>query len=572
MRTVRRADCRRKRAINAAACLALVLLSCLLVASGAQAQTCPAPVANCSPTGAPVAPSSNHHYFVYNGQTVPLLGMSYENICHICLLPTQFASQYCSLTNYPTVFSTLNGNKNNIIRLVAIFNSSPGFHLQGSPFPHEQPFVWNGSRWDLSQPIDSTWLKDIEAVVCSAYSNGIIVEVTLFDPWDPAWAHSPFNPVNTLNSNQGFTADQYFASFDNPTANPPTDSNSQNIQARTWQKGALTAVVNQLKKYPNIIWQIANEPDFNIPGNVPIANVVAWEKAMAQAVQASDNTHMIMINGHSSGSFAWNISGATIESAHYTQVNSPGLEGAIGLMRDSTYNAQKLAVALGFDENQSVPSDQYGFRTTDDVRAEAWEFVMDAGGLFNGYSYNMSTPSQNVSKQLKFLYNQLTLTSIGGVNVAMDFNSMLQTSCGSGYWCTLAPTPTWGTRDLSPGCSSLTQNIYWSTMSSSHAEVLYIHHGVPMSQRVNGPAVFDGYSETSCGDGSTSGYQTTLQFTVPVTGCWNLQWVEPKTGVVRASRWYGATAGQVFTSVDKPYYTDDAAVFLRFGYSGPCGA
>ena len=570
MRTARRADCRKKRATNAAARFAVVLFSWLMVAPEGQAQTCPSPVPSCSPTGSPVAPSSNHHYFVYNGQIAPLLGMSYENICHICLLPTQFASLYCSLTNYPTVFSTIHNNKNNIIRLVAIFNSSPGLHLQGSPFPHEQPFVWNGTRWDLSQPIDPIWLRNIEAVVCSAYSNGIVVQVTLFDPWDPPWAQSPFNPVNTLNSNQGFTADQYFASFDNPSLG--TDTQTQNVQARTWQKGALTAVVNQLKKYPNVIWQIANEPDLNIPGNVPIANVVAWEKAMAQVVQANDNTHMIMINGHSSGSFAWNVPGATIESAHYTQINTtPGLEGAIGLMRDSTYNAQKLTVALGFDENQSVPSDQFTFRTTDDVRAEAWEFVMAAGGLFNAYSYNMSTPSLSLSTQLKVLYNELTLTSIDGVNVAMDFNSMQQTTCGPGHWC--MGVPTWGTPDTSQGCGSpLVQNTYWSTMSSNHTQVLYIHHGIPMSQRLNGPAVFDGYSETPCGDGVNKGYQTALQFTVPITGCWNLQWVEPKTGVVRASRWYGATAGQVFASVDKPYYTDDAAVFLRFGYSGPCGA
>jgi len=555
--------------------LAALLFTCLMPAAAAQAQTCTNPVPNCSPTGAPVAPSANHHYFVYNGQTVPLLGMSYENICHICL-PSPYNNDYCSLTSFDQpVFSTLQANKNNIVRLVAIFNSSPGFHLQGSPFPHEAPFVWSGSRWDLSQPVDPVWLSNIEAVVCSAYSRGIIVQVTLFDPWDPAWAHSPFNPVNTVNSNQGFTADQYFASFDNPTANPPTDSNSQNIQARIWQKGSMTALVNQIKRYPNIIWQIANEPDLNIPGNVPIANVVAWEKAMAQALQAADNTHMIMVNGHSNGSFAWNVPGATVESAHYTQIiNSPGLEGAIGLMRDSTYNAQKAAVALGFDENQSVPNTQFTSfsRVTDDVRAEAWEFILDSGGLFNAYSYKRSAPSLALSTQLKVLYNQLTLTMVGGVNVAMDFNSMQQTTCGQGHWCILTPTPTWGTRDMSPGCSGLNQNIYWSTMTSNHAQVLYIHHGVPMSSLSGGPTVFDGYSETACGDGQTTGYQTTLQFTVPVTGCWDLEWVDPATGNVLANRWYGATAGQVFTSVDKSFYIRDVAVFLRFGYSGPCGA
>ncbi|HEY8019999.1 MAG TPA: hypothetical protein VIH93_02800, partial [Thermoanaerobaculia bacterium] len=53
---------------------------------------------SCSPTGAPVALTSNHHYFVYKGATLPLLGMSYEYLCHIA--QPQRAAQYCALSNY----------------------------------------------------------------------------------------------------------------------------------------------------------------------------------------------------------------------------------------------------------------------------------------------------------------------------------------------------------------------------------------------------------------------------------------------------------------------------------------
>ncbi len=117
--------------------------------------------------------------------------------------------QYVNLTNYPTVFSTLHGNHNSIVRLIAIFNSSPGFHDQNNtaPFPHEAPFVWNGTKWDPTEPIDPTWLNNLEAVVCPAYGNDLVVQVTLFDPWNPSWNYSPFNPAMTANAS-GFTGQQ----------------------------------------------------------------------------------------------------------------------------------------------------------------------------------------------------------------------------------------------------------------------------------------------------------------------------------------------------------------------------
>src|SRR5205085_606019 len=164
------------------------------------------------------------------------------------------------------------------------------------------PFFWSGWQWNPSRAIDTMWVNNLQAVGCSAYNNGLIVQVTLFDPWDPAWANSPFNPANSVGLNQGFTSQQYFASFDQP---PPATADvlgDQNDIARGRQVAALTAVVNGLKAYPNIIWQIANEPDLNSPAAV--SNVAWWEATMAAKVRALDSTHLIMLNGHTASTFS----------------------------------------------------------------------------------------------------------------------------------------------------------------------------------------------------------------------------------------------------------------------------
>lgn len=532
------------------------------------------------------------------GQTGPLLGISYEYLPHVCLYSTvspQLVNQYVNLTNYSTVFSTLHGNHNNIVRLIAIFNSSPGFHDQNNtgPFPHEAPFVWNGTRWDPTQPIDPTWLNDLEAVVCSAYGNDLVVQVTLFDPWNPSWTYSPFNPAMTANSS-GFTGQQYFASFDAVT----TDMQAANKTARTNQEAALTAVVNRLKKYPNVIWQIANEPDFNTVGGLGvIPDVVVWEQAMAGIVRTLDPTHVIMVNGHYTGastcgtacaSFSWSVAeGAypTIESAHYTTVNKTSFVGAIALLRDTSAGvAGNIAgVAIGFDENQPVSSTNFPWRTVKDMRAEAWEFLMYTGGLFNAYTLDKTNQNSiSASTQLGTLYNILNTTSIGGISVAVNFNAMRQVTCGTGEWC--IGIGAWGQGETNAneiGClPQQAANIYWSTMSDfatsqPDASVLYIHHGVPMSQADQtppGPPINDGYYEVPCFTKAGSGYQTSLTVTLPKSNCYNVQWVEPDSGVVLSSQWYSSPFddGGVIP-LTSPLYSDDVVLLVRRQLSGLCG-
>ena len=545
--------------------------------------------------------ASNNHYFYagswasYGSQPLPLVGMSYEYLCHVSI-PGALGSQYCSLANFQTTFANLENNLNTVVRVNATFNSSPGIqdsnpNPQGQgfvPFQDEQIYPWFYSNpslgtiyWDLSQT-DQTFLNNLERVVCSAYQHGLVVEVTLFDPWNPTWASSPFNPSNTKpGAGQGFTGSstgQYFADMSTDT---PIN---QNGTTRGYQKAGVVQIVSRLRKYPNVIWEVANEPDLMAPG--PVANVVQWENTVVQWIQQNDSVppHLIMINGHSPApaSFAWAVQEATdrsfIETAHYTSIHSSPDEGAIDIMRDPNLAAYTSTWALGFSENRSVPDIlkingiyQIDVRKVDDVRAEAWEFVLGGGGLFNGYSYNMSytDPTRDPQVVSAELYQLMELLYAPGKRYwpLIDLNTAQPASCNkTGDWC--FGLPTWGQPDLNGtgGCAN-TANAYWSAISSANNYLIYIHHGTTLNAVYNGQAsvIYDGFHELPCGNGSNSGFLTPLEVSIPTTGCLQVVWLDPRTGTVLSNTTIPLTGGAPPVPVPTtPLYKDDVAVVLAY--------
>jgi hypothetical protein len=534
----------------------------IALSAAAHAVACPAP----GPLPeAPITLSGNSsstgpRYFSWQGSVLPLLGISYEYTCH--LAQPQRRDRYCTLENFDGVLADLQANRNNVIGLWTIFNHSPGTMAYGAPFQDEQPFVRVEGKWDLRR-IDETYLDNLERVVCAAYNRKIVVAVTLLDPWDGNWATSPFHPANTVaieDQPQGFTQRRFFLRFENDAGT--ADTSRQNIDARTAQKNAVAAIVSRLKKYPNVIWEVANEPDFipadspDLGGPVTAAQVLELEKAMIAVIQANDSKppHLIQVNGHSAGLFAWNVPGADIASAHYTEIKPPFL-GALQILREPSLASARSKLATAFNEGQSIPNVTAPpgsplQRGADDVRSEAWELAFLGGALFNAYSLDRSSPeSRSASVQLGVLADFLRSLDLGAVEPA---------SCnGAADWC--RGIPAWGASD--PGCGPA--NVYWSTLRSSQISALYIHHGLPRS-RIGG-GKFDGYKAAVCGDGTPgTGYQTPgFQFRVPRPGCWTLEWRDPKSGKTLAHRAYAISdASKTYSSADKPFYAHDVLIVL----------
>lgn len=548
-------------------CTVLALL--LSMAPAEAVISCPA---TGTPPGTPVAVSaSNPQYFTYKGILTPLVGMSHEYICHIPQPARD--SIYCTLASYPGVLGTLQTNKNNVIRLWTIFNHSPGTGPFGAPFTNEQPFMRSGGKWDLRSP-DNTYLANLEAVVCAAYNKDIVVEVSLLDPWDGDWTTGPFNPANTVSYvdpndatkmvTPGFSQEHHFISYENPATK--TDSTSAAKEARKHQKRAIEDVVNRLKKYPNIIWEVANEPDY-IGGGATPQSVADFEKDMIAVIRAKDTAHPIMVNGHTDDpvngtTFAWTMTNAKAASLHYTRHTSSTLYGAIELQRTAAYDAARANMPLAFNENRFVSGTA---RTADAVRSEAWEFMLNEGGMFDAYSIDRSAPAaQNASAQLAALHDFLIAPAVPAAvpTYISNLATVQKTSCnGASDWC--KGLPAYGTSDT--GACMQTANAYWATMKSNTDLALYIHHATQMS------GTFGGYAAKPCGDGTPgNGYSTSsLQYRVPQAGCWSVVWIDPATGTKLAGGIVNLPANTWLTPSSFPYYRHDIA-FLATFVGGSC--
>ena len=338
----------------------------------AQTEPVSAPFSCPNVVGSPIQLSPSKHYLLPYGKPATFLGgQSYEYLCHIP--QPERKSTYCTFdptststgpsANYKDRFSAMQQHKNNVIRIETMFNHSPGWETKcnnpnanppvtlcfesGSPccgevFVDEQPFRYvcenNASghckrKWDITNrdaagkiQLNKNYLDHLDQVVCDAYSKNIVVEVSLFNVWDGHWETSPFNPVNSVSGKtQGFTAQKYFMSF---SAAGQQDTPA-NLDARLAQRAAVEAVIHRLQKYPNVIWEVANEPDF-IPDPSPTpAEVVTWQQWVIGLIVQNDQTdpahpqpkaaHLIEIEGHTDATIIAppaRFARASVEAAH----------------------------------------------------------------------------------------------------------------------------------------------------------------------------------------------------------------------------------------------------------------
>ena len=531
-----------------------LLLSCSL--AHAQAPSCaddPAAIA-------PIAPSSNPKYLAYKGSTIALVGISHEYLCHV-LQPARDGA-YCTLASYPAVFSDLQAKKNNVIRLWTVFHHSPGRELfEGAPpFANEQPFKHADGKWDLNVQdnpdvnrtnLDVAYFDNLESVVREAFCKGIVVEVTLLDPWDGDWTKGPFHPANTAGGT-GFSERRLFMSYEDLAAKK--DVSAQNLAARNAQRVAVVNVVRRLKKYPNVLFEVANEPDF-IPSGAGVtpAQVADLQKTVVGWIQASDNppprNHLIMVNGHQSGAFAWDVPGTAVASAHYAHIGDDRY-GAIEQMRAGSLAAARASHAMAFNENKALGIAGAEFPVdADDVRSEAWEHAFHGGAIFDAFSVNRSDPQAVAATAQLGILRQLL--SGDGADSLKSLHETQPASCNrSTDWC--KGLPDWGADDRTCAADG---KLYWATLKSDSQYALYLHHGA-LEHRPGAASSLLRYDARVCG-ADPAGYQNpAFQMQVFQSGCWRVSWIDPKSGAVLRTSTFTATTGQWYAEAPPPYKHD----------------
>jgi len=551
-------------------------LQCLVLATLAYACLAVAPAHATNP----ITLDTNPHYLNYNSQTTVLAGMSGDDLPHV--LRPDLKDTFCTFDvvnqttgqrSYQRCSFRLQAFGLNKMQLWISLNSSSGLERLTPPAPYqdEQPFTYSAPLWNLNS-YNSTYFSNLNAVITDALSRNpnIIVEVVLFDPWNGYHDNpstSPWSPGRNTGFNGNgntvdFTQNRYMVSYEHGSGNPDggTDSTPSIQNARILQQRLVAQVVHALKGFPNIYYEIANEPDL-VPANSQTPPdtmaMINWHNFIARTIAANDSNppHLIAVNMMTQN--ALNLaslfdSNIKIVNGHYVElINSPSSTitfGALPLI-ENYWNGPNgsLALTFGFNESRSVP-----IPVIVGARAEAWEFMLNEGSVYDNYNVNFIDPgSAAVRGYLGRLLTFLQPISLTNINWRQNGSS-------PGWAGGLSASGTQTAEDQPTG------KTYWGAIQHpNHSYALYLHHScltTILNQHRYKPVC------------SSAGYQETLQLvpgknTGSVT--YKVDWITPDQDAPVCSQVI-SWAGTGFVQVTSPKYPFDLALRLTLCSGSSC--
>jgi hypothetical protein len=223
-----------------------------------------------------------------------------------------------------------------------------------------------------------------------AEKNNIIVELALFCPFyeDMQWNISPMKVENNVNGLG--TVDR--------TMVYTLDAHGGLLEI---QEGLVRKIVNELKGFSNIIYEICNEPYF---GGV----TMEWQHRMADLIREEESalgiTHLISQN---------------IENGS-ALIKSPHEDVSVFNFH---YANPPVTVGMNYHLNKVIGDNETGFDGNIDstYRKEGWQFIMAGGALYNNLDYSFTVNHEDgtftypstqpgggsaaLRKQLKYLKN-----------------------------------------------------------------------------------------------------------------------------------------------------------------------
>lgn len=529
----------------------------------------------------------NPQYFHYAGKTTPLVGYSPEYICHLeQRAGTAEIAQLCNYNldaasgkrNYERVIDELALRHLNVLRVWAGLGHSPGGAT--GPLPHEQPFAYNATNgtWDL-HAWNQTFFDRLKQVVAYAQSKGVIVEVTLFDAYSGDFRTSPWYPGKNSSGYLGLNDEWTLTAAPGTTCAP--FNTATNIYSR--QKAFVEKLVAELNVYDNLYWELANEPDLSIvkagynssgavvADTVSVPRIVKWHECMtdivrnAEGTAASPKRHPIAANYHTQTALApfRSIISPTyapdvrILTGHYIKVRDAGRLSATEKQR--TYlnaSLQGIPRMYGFNEGRPTPSyrstGSFDYITPDEARAEAWEFMLSEGGIYNHYTTDWSATGGAEPQQTRVQLGKLADFLAG---LSPHLRHMSRSTGDPPGW---APNlPVYGT---ARGAS----NVYWGAMhQNASTYVLYVHHSNPSAD------AFKAYAKPT---GITRLTTLDLQPAAAATN-YTGEWINPGTGA-RIGATFAVPADGVRRTYSVPAYSYDIALKISNGAvtasSGTC--
>lgn len=232
-------------------------------------------------------------------------------------------------------------------------------------------FARGGNKFDLDH-WNPDYFRRLHAFFDEAERRGIVVEAVLFFV-GPGYEFSPFNPANNVNGTTPIDAKRYLS------------LNSGNVLGR--QEQYARKLVSELNRYPNVIFNLCNEPWFynqEKPGfaSPPPRETKAWIRRVSDWV-TDEEAHLPLRH---------------IQSVDLTNQGTivPDSELSEFFENISVLNVHYDSNAAMPVSNPHIPRllafNETGFNGTgdDSYRAQGWNFLLSGGGLYGNLDFSFS--------------------------------------------------------------------------------------------------------------------------------------------------------------------------------------
>lgn len=216
-----------------------------------------------------------------------------------------------------------------------------------------------GAKFDLDQ-WDAQYFARLKDLLTQAARRGIMIEFTLFGNQysDAIYSYSPLYPDNNiqqvgLKGKNGFLGFQSLAD----TA----------LVAR--QDAMVIKMVKTLNSFDNLYYEISNEPYNEVKDS---SLVDKWHEHMAALIRKTEaplpKKHLVAANQAI-------VDNKNVDIANYHYVHISNIPGFDSLLR--------LHKVISMDETMGSLRDA----DVNDVRVEAWDFILRGGGAYNNLSW-----------------------------------------------------------------------------------------------------------------------------------------------------------------------------------------
>ena len=313
----------------------------------------------------------NPHYFNFRGKPVILIG-STEHYGAVMNLDFDYISYLDELDsdglNISRTFSGVYVEPQGAFRILKnTLAPAPEKFICPWARSKEPGYALGGNKFDLSK-WDRAYFSRLKDFITQAGKRNIIVELDLFSNYYDTikWKLSPLYSMNNINMVGRFT------NYREALAMAHNDV--IDIQEKMVRK-----IVNELKDFDNLYYEICNEPYFGDTAQLRI-----WQEHMTNVVVEAEKEFKFqhLISNNISNKFK-KVSalrpGVSIYNFHYAH--------------------PPVTVDMNYGLDKVIGDNETGFNGIENLnyRAEAWNFILAGGGLFNNLDYSFTTDNEDGS-------------------------------------------------------------------------------------------------------------------------------------------------------------------------------